>query len=85
VTLAETHAACVEHPAQRLFWAITASESLITLGCDVVNAFAEAPAPTVPFCMEVDDQFRDWWVNCMKETNPKRLGHSHPKSPPRTS
>ena len=49
VTLAKTYAACVEHPAQRLFWAIAASESLITLGCDVANAFAEAPPPTVPF------------------------------------
>jgi hypothetical protein len=37
--------------------AITASEGLITLGCDVANAFAEAPPPTVPFYMEVDDQF----------------------------
>jgi hypothetical protein len=59
VTLAETFAACVEHPAQRLFWAITASESLITLGCDVANAFAEAPPPTCPFFyMEADEQFR---------------------------
>jgi hypothetical protein len=45
VTLAETHAACVEHPAQRLFCAIAASEGLIALGCDVANAFADAPHP----------------------------------------
>jgi hypothetical protein len=89
VTLAETYAACVEHPAQRLFWAITASEGLITLGCDVANAFAEAPPPTVPFYMEVDDQFRDWWVNCMKR-EPIQTGwvipiqralQGHPESP----
>jgi hypothetical protein len=89
VTLAETHAACVEHPAQRLFWAITASESLITLGCDVANAFAEAPPPTAPFYMEVDHQFRDWWVNCMGRP-PMPKGHvipmqralqGHPESP----
>jgi hypothetical protein len=89
VTLAETYAACVEHPAQRLFWAITAAESLITLGCDVANAFAEAPPPTVPFYMEADDQFRDWWVNCMKRPPlPKgyvipinRALQGHPESP----
>jgi hypothetical protein len=89
VTLAETYAACVEHPAQRLFWAITASESLITLGCDVANAFAEAPPPTVPFYMEVDQQFRDWWVNCMgRPPIPKgyvipiqRALQGHPESP----
>jgi hypothetical protein len=51
ITLAETYATCVEHPAQRLFWAITASESLITLGCDVANAFAEAPPPILPLYM----------------------------------
>ena len=89
VTLAETYAACVEHPAQRLFWAITASESLITLGCDVANAFAEAPPPAVPFYMEVDDQFRDWWVNCMgRPAIPKgyvipiqKALQGHPESP----
>jgi hypothetical protein len=89
VTLAETYAACVEHPAQRLFWAITASEGLITLGCDVANAFAEAPPPTVPFCMEADNQFRDWWVNCMgRPPIPKgwviptqRALQGHPESP----
>jgi hypothetical protein len=63
--LARTYAACVEHTAKRLFWTITASESLVTLGCNVANAFAEAPHLTVPFYMKVDDQFRNWWVNCM--------------------
>ncbi len=88
-TLAETDAACVEHPAQRLFWAITASESLITLGCDVANAFAEAPPPKEPFYMKVDDQFRDWWVNCMKRPPIpegyvipiQRALQGHPESP----
>jgi hypothetical protein len=90
VTLAETYAACcVEHPAQRLFWAITASESLITLGCDVANAFAEAPPPILPFYMEVDDQFREWWTECMGR-RPIPRGHvipiqkalqGHPEAP----
>jgi hypothetical protein len=71
--LAKTCAACVEHPAQQLFWAVTMSKSLmITLGCDVANAFAEAPPPTVP-----RRQFSDWWVNIMgRPPNPK--GHAVP-------
>jgi hypothetical protein len=71
--LAKTCAACVEHPTQQLFWAVTMSKSLmITLGCDVANAFAEAPPPTVP-----RRQFSDWWVNIMgRPPNPK--GHAVP-------
>jgi hypothetical protein len=65
VTLAETYAACVEQPIHRLAWAITAGVNHISLGCDVSNAFAEAPPPSIPFYMEVDDQFLDWWVNCL--------------------
>jgi Reverse transcriptase (RNA-dependent DNA polymerase) len=31
------------------------------MGADAGNAFAEAPAPTTPFFMRIDDQFSDWW------------------------
>jgi hypothetical protein len=65
VTLAETYAACVEQPIHRLAWAITAGINYISIGCDVSNAFAEAPPPSIPFFMEVDAQFLDWWVNCL--------------------
>jgi hypothetical protein len=61
VTIAETYAACVEQPAQRLYWALVAALNLTAIGCDVGNAFTEAPAPTQPFYMYIDDQFRDWW------------------------
>jgi hypothetical protein len=56
----------------------------------VANAFAEAPPPTVPlFYMEVEHQFRDWWVNCMgRPPMPKsyvipmqRALQGHPESP----
>jgi hypothetical protein len=63
VTIAETYAACVEQPAQRLYWALVASLNLTAIGCDVGNTFAEAPAPIQPFYMYIDDQFRDWWTN----------------------
>jgi hypothetical protein len=66
VTLAETHAACVEQPIHRLALAITAGINHISsLGCNVSNAFGEAPPPSILFYMEVDDQFLDWWVNCL--------------------
>ena len=66
VTIAETHAACVEQPAQRSCWALAvAALNLTAVGCDAANAFAEAPAPTQPFCMHIDDQFQDWWESCL--------------------
>jgi hypothetical protein len=66
VTLAETYAACVEQPAHRMVWAIIAGLNYIGLGCDVSNAFAEAPPPKKPYFMVIDQQFRDWWDNKLK-------------------
>ena len=63
---AETYAACVEQPIHRFTWAITAGLNHIALGCDVSNAFAEAPPPKDHFYMEVDDQFYEWWVYHLK-------------------
>jgi hypothetical protein len=89
VTIAETYAACVEQPAQRLYWALVAALNLTAIGCDVGNAFAEAPAPTQPFFMYIDDQFRDWWENCLGR-DPIPRGHvlkvnkalqGHPEAP----
>ncbi len=42
VTIAETYAACVEQPAQRLYWALVAALNLTAIGCDVGNAFVNA-------------------------------------------
>ena len=67
ITLAETYAACVEQPAHRLTWALTAGLNYYALGCDVGNAFAEANGPKDPFYMEVDAPFREWWT--------EHLGH----------
>jgi hypothetical protein len=71
VTIAETYAACVEQPAQRLYWALVASLSLADVGCDVGNAFAEAPTPTQPFYMYMDNKFREWWENCLACAPPR--------------
>jgi hypothetical protein len=89
VTLAKTYTACVEQPIHCLAWAITAGINHIATGCDVSNAFAEAPHPSIPFFMKVDAQFLDWWVNCLGN-NPIPLGwvipilcnlQGHPEAP----
>jgi hypothetical protein len=49
----------------RLTWSLIAALNYVGLGCDVSNAFAKAPAPKEPFYMAVDEQFRDWWENCL--------------------
>ena len=51
----------MEQPVRRLTWAISAAMNLICKGYNVGNAFTEALAPTSPFCMEPDAQFRQWW------------------------
>ena len=45
VTMAETYATCVEQPACRIYWALTASLNLLAMGADAGNGFAEAPPP----------------------------------------
>ena len=65
VTVAETYATCVEQPACRLYWSITARECLLAMGADAGNAFAEAPPATEVFYMRIDDQFREWWTEHM--------------------
>ena len=62
VTVAETYATCVEQPACRVYWAMTAQACPIAMGADAGNAFAEAPPATEPFFMRIDDQFREWWT-----------------------
>ena len=66
ITMAETYATCVAQPACRLYWVITVSEGLISLGADVGNAFAEAPPPVEPLYMIMDDQYHEWWVECLR-------------------
>ena len=62
VTVAETYATCVEQPACRTYWGITASESLVAMGADAGNAFAEAPPATQVFYMRIDEQYNEWWT-----------------------
>jgi hypothetical protein len=77
VVAAETNATCVEQPACRLYWSVTASEGLIAMGADAGNAFAEAPPVTEPFFMRIDDRFLEWWKECRK-LPPTPPGHVLP-------
>ena len=43
VTAAETYATCVEQPACRVYWAMTAQLCLIAMGADAGNAFGKPP------------------------------------------
>ena len=68
VTMAETYATCVEQPACRMYWSLTASHNLLVMGADAGNAFAEAPPPLQRFYMRIYEQFRHWWVHCKKRS-----------------
>ena len=52
VTLANTYAACLEQAGARIFWAICALKGKTIFGCDMSNAFAEAPAPKAPLYLK---------------------------------
>jgi hypothetical protein len=59
VPVAKTYATCVEQPACRLYWAVTASEGLIAMDADAGNAFAEAPPPQEPLFMQIATNSRN--------------------------
>ena len=88
VTLANTYAACLEQPAQRIFWGTVAIENLIAVGADASNAFAEAPPPVAHLYVTVDKPFREWWITLKRPEIPKgyvlQVQHAlqgHPESP----
>ncbi len=61
VTLGDTYAASLEQTGSRIFWAATAINNFVTIGADVSNAFAEAPAPKAPLYVEIDQPYREWY------------------------
>jgi len=88
ITLSYTYAACVEQPAQRVYWGIVALEGLIAVGADASNAFAEAPPPKAPLYVLIDKPYRDWYRNKGMGKIPKgyvlRVKHTiqgHPEAP----
>ena len=61
ITLDNTYAACLEQPANRIFWGTAAIENLTVWGADASNAFGEAPPPKAPLYLRIDAVFREWW------------------------
>ncbi len=49
-----------------MFWAIVAQKGLRAYGADCSSAFTEAPPPKFPLYMLIDEAFRDWWENRLK-------------------
>jgi len=51
----------VEQPAQRVYWGLVTLKTLIAIGADASNAFAEAPPPKAPLYVLVDKPYREWY------------------------
>ena len=88
ITRSYTYAACVEQPAQRVYWGLVAINNFIAIGADASNAFAEAPPPKAPLYVLVDRQYREWYYDKYKKHVPKgyvlRVNHAiqgHPEAP----
>jgi len=88
ITLAHTYAACVEQPAQRIYWGLVALKNYVAIGADASNAFAEAPPPKVPLYVMVDRPYRECHKQKTGENLPKgyvlRVHHAiqgHPEAP----
>ena len=88
ITLAHTYAACVEQPAQRVYWGLVAIKNYIAIGADASNAFAEAPPPKAPLYVLVDRPYREWYKQKTGKYVPKgyvlRVHHAiqgHPEAP----
>ena len=58
-----TYASCVEQPCMRMFFAIASIHNLYVLATDAVNAYANAPGPTVPTYITVDASYVDWYYS----------------------
>ena len=60
--LASTYSSCVEHPIQRLFFAIATDQHLWIYGGDAKDAYAHSPGPEIPTFVSIDDQYSDWYT-----------------------
>lgn len=56
-----TYASCIGMPCMRLFFALCAVENKNITFSDTHNAFQNAPPPTIPCCIRVDDAIADWY------------------------
>ena len=56
-----TYSSCVEHPIQRLFFAIAANLNLKVYGGDAKDAFAHLPGPKMNTYLSIDDAYAEWY------------------------
>ena len=59
--IAMTYSSCVEHPIQRLFFAIAANLNLKVYGGDAKDAYGHSPGPEISTYVTIDDQYADWY------------------------
>jgi hypothetical protein len=85
--IAMTYSSCVEHPIQRLFFAISAQLNLKIYGGDAKDAYAHSPGPAIPTYITIDDQYADWYkytygkeVDRSKVLPVRRALQGHPES-----
>lgn len=62
ITLGQTYAAALKQSGARLFWALSAINNYVVTGADASNAFTEAAPPTASLYVQIDDVFREWWM-----------------------
>ena len=58
---AATYASCIETPCMRLFFALCASLGFVVSSADTDNAYQQAPGPSVPCYLQVDDAIASWY------------------------
>ena len=85
--LATTYSSCVEHPIQRLFFAIAAQLNKKVFGGDAKDAYGHSPGPEVPTYITIDEQYYDWYkyefgeaLDRRKVLPVKRALQGHPES-----
>lgn len=82
-----TYAKMLDHSAERIFWATTATKNFIVRGADASNAFAEAGPPKIPLYIRVDTPYKEWYKAKYNKSFPddyvlpvQRALQGHPES-----
>ena len=85
--IAMTYSSCVEHPIQRLFFALAAHLNLKVYGGDAKDAYGHSPGPETSTYVTIDDQYADWYkhkygkeINRRKVLPVLRALQGHPES-----
>ena len=69
-----TYSSCVEHPIQRLLFALAAHLNLKVYGGDAKDAYGHSPRPETSTYVTIDDQYADWYKHKYgKEINQRKV------------